>query len=83
MKLWAYNANSFVWPSRMTEWGPDYEMYVDSDGSPSGPYILVADLGLTRDDVEFLLSIGGTDGRERVAESLAARIEALLPPEVK
>ena len=36
---------------------------------------------LTQEDVEFLDSITGTDGREQYAEGLARRIEALLPPE--
>jgi hypothetical protein len=38
-------------------------------------------LGFSRLDVVFLRSIEGTEEVERYAQALAARIEALIPPE--
>ena len=94
-RLWAYRPNSFLFASGMVEWNDEWESGVDGDGSPAGPYLLLSELGFTREDVEAIedarrMGRGALCGfppdeparrYDKALASLAARIEALLPPE--
>lgn len=80
--LWRYCENSVLRASCMSEWeawdGIAPEEDVNSEGQSNGPYVLLADLRITRDVVEALRSLAADlHPQNEPFYSLAERLASL------